>query len=148
VIALRYLDVCRHSAVSAYNLSTCRPELQELGRAAIRCAPKYLDHAIICGHRNEADQNEAFRTGRSQKRWPDGDHNTLPSDALDLRPASPFDERDWGDGVRFARIVGFWEALAVQLQIPIRLGLDWNMDGRSRDEQFKDLGHIEWAGPK
>ncbi len=43
---------------------------------------KDFDCAVLCGHRNEADQNEAFRNNSSTKKWPDSDHNELPSKAV------------------------------------------------------------------
>jgi hypothetical protein len=139
----RYLDVCRFGVVSLSRLDTCTPALQRLMKEAIRRAPKWLDFAIECGHRGEAEQNAAFARGTSKKRWPDGEHNSLPSRALDIRPAAPFSAEDWNDRVRFARIVGFIEGVAADLGIPIRVGLDWDRDGRSIDESFVDVGHIE-----
>ncbi len=141
----RYLDVCRFGVVSLSNLSSCTPALQRLLNEAIRRAPKWLDFAVTCGHRNEADQNAAFANKTSKKRWPDSKHNTQPSRAVDIRPASPFNAGDWQDRIRFARIIGFIEGVAVDLGIPIRSGLDWDMDGRSLDETFLDLPHLEEA---
>ena len=142
---MRILDVCRFSVISEYNVSTCSPGLQRVLRKAIRCAPRYLDFAVICGHRNKLDQEEAFKTGKSQKRWPNSKHNTDPSKAADIRPASPFSQADWKDVVRFGRIMGFIEAVAIEEGVPLRLGLDWNGDGRTIDEKFQDLGHLEDA---
>lgn len=141
----RYLDVCRFGAVSDYNVSTCSPNLQRLLREAIRRAPKWLDFAVTCGHRNQWDQEKAFREGTSTKRWPDSKHNQEPSRAADIRPASPFSSKDWNDRLRFARIIGFIEAVALDLDIPIRLGMDWNRNGQTIDETFVDLPHIEEA---
>lgn len=141
----RHLDVCRFGVTSVYQLSTCTPALQRLLNEAIRRAPKWLDFAVTQGHRGEADQSAAFAKGTSKKRWPDSKHNTSPSRAVDIRPASPFNPEDWNDKLRFARIVGFIEGVAVDLGIPIRSGLDWNMDGRSLDETFLDLPHLEEA---
>lgn len=140
---MRILDVCRFSTLSEYHVSTCSPGLQKVLRKAIRCAPSWLDFAVVCGHRNQLDQEEAFRKGRSQKHWPNGKHNSLPSKAADIRPASPFSQEDWKDVARFARIMGFIEAVALEEWVPVRLGLDWSRDGRSIDEHFLDLGHIE-----
>lgn len=140
---MRYLDVCRLGTISEYNLSSCSPNLQKLIREAIRRAPRWLDFAVTCGHRNEIDQGIAFRKGASKKRWPDSKHNTLPSRAVDIRPASPFKTEDWNDRLRFARLIGFIECVAIDLGIAIRVGLDFSGDGRSIDETFLDIPHIE-----
>lgn len=142
---MRHLDVCRFGTISEYNLSSCSPNLQRLLREAIRRAPRWLDFAVTCGHRNEIDQGIAFRKGTSKKRWPLSKHNSLPSKAVDIRPASPFNPEDWNDRIRFARIIGFIEGVAIDLGIPIRLGLDFSGDGRTLDESFVDLPHIEEA---
>ena len=142
---MKILDVCRFSALSEYHVATCSAGLQRVLRKAIRCAPLWLDFAVICGHRNKIDQDQAFKTGHSDKRYPNSKHNADPSRAADLRPAAPFTVADWNDSVRFGRIMGFIEAVAIDEGVPVRLGLDWNKDGRSNDEKFKDLGHIEEA---
>jgi peptidoglycan L-alanyl-D-glutamate endopeptidase CwlK len=141
----RYRDECRLSTISAYNLSTCTPGLQRLIGEAIRRAPRHLDFAVTCGHRDQADQDAAYRKGTSKKRWPESKHNRLPSRAVDVRPASPFSAEDWNDRIRFARLIGFIEGVALDLGIPIRLGLDFDGDGRTIDETFVDLPHIEEA---
>ena len=139
----RYLDVCRFGEASEAQLITCSPGIQLVMREAIRRAPRWLDFGIICGFRGEEAQNAAFASGNSKKRWPDGDHNIYPSKAVDIKPAKPWVPRDWNDTARFARIVGFIEGVALDVEVLIRVGLDWNGDGRSIDETFKDLGHIE-----
>lgn len=142
---MRYLDVCRFGTISEYNLSSCTPNLQKLMREAIRRAPKWLDFAITCGHRNQLDQDRAYRDKTSKKQWPNSKHNSLPSRAVDIRPAAPFDARDWQDERRFARLIGFIECVAIDLGIPIRVGMDFSGDGRSIDEKFLDMPHIEEA---
>lgn len=141
----RYLDVCRLGTISEYNLSSCSPPIQRLIREAIRRAPKWLDFAVTCGWRNQADQDAAFASKRSKKRWPNSMHNMRPSKAVDVRPASPFSAEDWNDRLRFARLIGFIECVALDLDIPIRVGMDFSGDGRSLDETFIDLPHIEEA---
>lgn len=142
---MRFIDECHFGKASLAALSTCTPNIQRLLATAIRMAPRYLDFGVLCGHRGEADQNAAFASGNSKKRWPDGDHNIFPSPAADIKPSSPWVPNDWKDHVRFARIIGFIECVSVDLCIPIRVGLDWNGNGRSIDESFKDLGHMEEA---
>lgn len=140
---MKFLDVCRFSAISEYHVANCTPGMQLVLRQAIRRAPRWLDFAVTCGYRNEVDQNEAFRKRRSTKRWPDSLHNRMPSPAADIRPASPFAQGDWQDVVRFGRIIGFLELVAIDEGVPLRCGLDWDMDGRTIDEKLRDLGHIE-----
>ncbi len=142
---MKYLDVCRFGTISEYELSSCTPNIQRLMRECIRRVPKWLDFAITCGHRNQVDQEKAFKDGTSTKHWPDSKHNKLPSRAVDVRPASPFSSKDWKDTLRFARLIGFIECVAIDLGIPIRVGMDFSGDGRSIDETFVDLPHIEEA---
>lgn len=140
---MKILDACRFSAVSEFNVSTCSPGLQRVLRRAIRCVPKHLDFAVTCGHRNQLDQDEAYKKGASKKRWPNSKHNSLPSKAADIRPAAPFNPKDWADQVRFARILGFLEAASIEEGVPIRLGADFNQNGITIDESFVDLPHVE-----
>lgn len=131
------------SATSKQRLETCDPRLQELLNEAI----KHIDFVVLEGHRGEAAQNEAFRKGASKKRWPDGNHNSLPSKAVDIAPYFPEVKVDWNDLIAFGRLMGFIQCLAIQRGIKLRFGLDWDGDFRSvnRDpnESFLDAPHIE-----
>ena len=51
---------------SSINLRQIHPDLQEILNEAI----KYIDFSIICGHRNKADQDAAWHSGRSKKKFP------------------------------------------------------------------------------
>jgi len=107
-------------------------------------AIKHVDFTVLCGHRNEEDQNEAFRLGNSTKQWPNSKHNQKPSTAVDVAPwFGPQVKIDWDDLLAFARLAGFLEAIAASLKIKIRWGADWNDNGRSKDERFIDAGHFE-----
>lgn len=130
-----------YGAVSAFNLGTCHPDLQRLMRVTASRIPKRFDYSIVCGHRNQADQEEAFRTKRSTKHWPDGEHNTLPSRALDFKPVAG----GWNDEVMFGVVYGYIQCVADDLVIPIRWLGDGNGDGRTLDQKLRDLGHIELA---
>lgn len=142
---MRYLDVCRFGTISEYHRATLTPNLQRLALEAIRRTPRHLDWAITCGHRNRADQDKAYRDKKSKKRWPNSLHNSLPARAFDIRPAGKFSAEDWNDRLRFARIIGFIECVSFEVDIPIRLGIDFSGDGRSIDESFVDIPHIEEA---
>jgi peptidoglycan L-alanyl-D-glutamate endopeptidase CwlK len=101
------------SATSKQRLETCDPRLQELLNEAI----KHIDFVVLEGHRGEAAQNEAFRKGASKKRWPDGNHNSLPSKAVDIGPYFPEVKVDWDDLIAFGRLMGFIQCLATQRDI-------------------------------
>lgn len=131
--------------LSTERLATCHPDLQRLLREVDRRlgASKALDFTVVCGHRGQKEQDEAFnaKPQRSTKRWPDSKHNKLPSLAVDVAPYPTF----WGDEASFARLAGYIEAVADELGIPIRWGGDWNGNGRTEDERFVDLPHLELA---
>lgn len=111
--------------------------------------PRKFDFSIVCGWRGQAAQDKAFADKASTKRWPDSKHNWTRPDgtpcslAVDVAPY-PYDPND---DLRVARLVGIFDARAITLGIPIRVGLDFDGDGRSRDERFIDAWHIEYAGP-
>ena len=137
------------SVSSENQLSTCHPDLQRLAHAVIQIA----DFTVLEGHRGEEAQNRAYALGKSQRRWPHGEHNSLPSKAFDFAPY-PI---DWGPGgntpaarlarqkaqERFVLFAGIFIAVAHQMGIKIRWGGDWDRDLDTRDENFRDYGHIE-----
>lgn len=120
---------------SLAQLATCDPKLQLLFHEV----SKYRSCTIIIGHRNKAAQDEAFRTGHSKLKWPLGEHNKLPSSALD---ASPY-PIDWKNTQRFYYFGGFVMGIAASLGIRIRFGGDWDSDGDPRNQTFNDLVHFE-----
>ncbi len=120
---------------SLSRLDTVDKRLVEVLKDAIRV----YDFTIICGHRNEAAQNEAFATGTSKKRFPESKHNEFPSRAVDVAPW-PI---DWHDELAFARLWGIIEACAFRRGLRLRWGGDWDSDGSSTDQSFMDIGHLE-----
>lgn len=128
----------KFSLISQNKLNTCHPDLQTLFNEVI----KYYDCSIICGHRNELEQNEAFRTGRSKLKFPNSKHNQVPSLAVDVVPYPV----DWNDHKRFYHFAGFVLGLAHTLNIKIRWGGDWDSDLQFKDEKFLDLPHFELVG--
>lgn len=123
------------SKTSLERLATCHPKLQALMNEVI----KYEDCVILCGHRGQAEQDQAFRDGKSKLKWPQGKHNTLPSNAVDIAPYP----LDWNDSLAFARLAGYVQAVADSMGIAVRWGGDWNKNGKSKDERFLDLVHFE-----
>lgn len=125
----------RFSQTSLDRLKTCDPRLQVLLLEAIN----HVDFSVLCGRRNEVEQNEAFKAGKSTKQWPNSKHNKLPSLAVDIAPY-PI---DWSDKAAFAYLQGYIRRIADELQIPIRWGGDWNRNWRTEDERLIDMPHIE-----
>jgi peptidoglycan LD-endopeptidase CwlK len=107
-------------------LAECDPRLQRIAFELI----KEMDVSIICGHRNKADQNKAYRQGHSKLKWPESKHNKVPSLAVDVVPAP----LDWSNIAAFEDMCSRAERIASELDIKIRLG---------RDFSFKDYPHIE-----
>ena len=125
----------RFSRRSRSQLQTCDPRLRSLFEEAVR----HFDCSILKGHRGEEAQNAAFDRGDSQLRWPDGNHNSYPSLAVDVAPY-PI---NWEDRERFTLFAGFVLGLAAARGIPLRWGGDWDSDWQVRDNNFDDLVHFE-----
>src|SRR3990167_5543449 len=106
-------------------LAACHQDLRYLFEEVI----KHVDCTVTCGYRGKADQNAAFAAGRSRKRWPNGNHNSIPSMAVDVYPYPipdpKTDKRAYHKHYFFA---GYVLATARQIGIPLRLGLDWDSD--------------------
>jgi hypothetical protein len=102
-------------------------------------ALKIVDCTVLVGHRSEAEQREAFRTGHSQLDWPDSKHNRQPSLAIDIAPY-PI---DWQDRERFTLFAGVVLGVADMMSIKMRWGGDWDRDFEVTDNGFDDLVHFE-----
>ena len=124
-----------YSTRSKAKLETCHPLLQEVFKEVI----KHFDHTIICGHRNQEAQDEAFRAGFSKKRYPEGRHNSQPSLAVDALPY-PI---DWQDRERHVLFAGYVLGVAETLGVSLRWGGDWDSDYETSDTTFWDAAHFE-----
>lgn len=128
---------------SKERLETCHEDLQRLCNAVI----PFYDFSVIEGHRSEARQKELFAAGKSKL---DGvnkksKHQEWPARAVDLLPfpGNLHGQDIWEDKVRFAHFVGIIRGHAEALQIPIRIGFDWDGDGSCSNNNFVDYPHIE-----
>lgn len=99
------------------------------------------DFTILDAQRGRAEQEKAFKGGFSKAHFGDSAHNFEPAVAMDLAPY-PIDFSQAGVPKfrALAKIVMF---TANRLDIPVRWGGDWDMDGDWRDERFLDWGHFE-----
>lgn len=100
---------------------------------------KVFNCSILCGFRNQEDQDNAFANGFSKTQWPNSKHNVYPSKAVDAGPY-PI---DWDEPRRFYFFAGYVKAVADKLGIKIRWGGDFNSDGDLTNDRFVDLPHFE-----
>ena len=126
------------SGKSKENLITAHPDLQILFNEVI----KDFDCTILCGHRGQAEQDEAFRIKASKVKWPYSKHNLIPSMAVDVTPYP----LEWKDEKRMYYFAGFVKEKAKELGIDIRWGGDWDSDTEVDDQDFNDLPHFELIG--
>ena len=126
----------KFSKSSDDKLNTCHPLLQTLFREVV----KHYDCTIICGHRGEKEQNEAFANGYSKLKFPQSKHNSMPSRAVDVLP-HPF--TNWNDKLKFVHFAGYVLATADRLGIKIRCGIDFNEDLKFNNDSFFDGPHFE-----
>lgn len=112
---------------SKKHLATCDQEIQRVLKEAI----KHYDFSVVCGFRNEEDQNRAFDDGYSTLKWPDSNHNVNPCKAVDVIPyPSGYD-----DVPEFYVMATYIMAAANKLGIDLKWGGHW--------KSFKDYPHFE-----
>ena len=116
-------------------MSTCDARLQDICYDAI----KIYDFTILCGNRDEEQQNLMLIQGKSKLEFPKSKHNKTPSQAVDIAPYPV----DWGDLGRFKLLAGIMFGVAHSKDISIRWGGDWDMNTNMNDESFVDLVHFE-----
>ena len=112
---------------STKRLKTCHPLIQLIMNRVI----KTYDCTIICGHREEDKQNQAYEDGNSQLQWDDSKHNKKPSLAIDTAPWP----LDWNDIGEFKHLAGRISQAADDLGIKLIWGGNW--------KRFKDYPHYE-----
>ncbi|MFC1537143.1 M15 family metallopeptidase [Pseudomonadota bacterium] len=103
---------------STRRLASCHNDLQRLFNEVI----KERDCSILCGFRCEVEQDEAYQSGKSKVMWPNSNHNSNPSMAVDVAPY-PI---DWDDLERFDEFADFVKAKADEMGIAVRWGGDFS----------------------
>ena len=126
----------KFSSKSKAKLNTCHPDIVKICNELI----KMMDVTVLEGVRTKEQQEEYVRTGKSKtlnsKHLKQADGY---SHAVDLAPY-PI---DWNDGQRFAYMQGMIRGIAQQLGIKVRSGIDWDVDGETKDHTFFDGPHFE-----
>lgn len=120
---------------SLEKLGTCSQDLQNICYEVI----KHFDFSVVCGHRNKADQDAAFKAGNSKLQFPNSKHNSYPSKAIDIIPYPV----DYKDERAFYYLAGLMKMVAIAQGKRLRWGGDWNGDNNFKDNKFNDLGHFE-----
>ena len=70
------------SKIEEERLATCDVRLQKLVRKIIET----WNIQVLQGHRNQEEQDKFFAEGKTKLKWPNGEHNALPSRAIDMCP--------------------------------------------------------------
>jgi len=122
-------------------INSCHPDIKLIMNEVI----KHFDITALEGYRPQEKQNSLYEKDRTQVKYPNSMHNKIPSLAIDI---APYDKNvkggvDWSDRDRFHLMAGFVLATAIQLNINLRWGGDWNRDTHTKDNDFDDLVHFE-----
>ena len=125
---------------SRERLATCDERLQEVFNEVI----KFVDCSVLEGHRSQERQDQLYIEGKTKVKYPNGRHNSKPSNAVDCTPY-PI---DWADRERQTLFAGFVIGLARAKGIKLRWGGNWDMyeeNGRweVEDNKFDDFPHFE-----
>ena len=131
---------------SLARLATCHPKLRAIVMYAI--SHTETDFAVVCGWRNQHDQDEAFATGMSGVAWPDSAHNhtlldgTPYSAAVDLCPWSEAEHRlEWEWDAGFSIIANAMIAAAASLNVKL---VHWPITYvTANGKRVSDLPHFE-----
>ena len=131
---------------SLLRLKTCHNDLQTVINAVLET----YDVTVACGHRGEKAQNEVYKHGLSQLRFPNSNHNNIPSTAIDIYPyingkMVNGDNQDERLEMCFlgGLVIGIAKTLKSQGKIShsIRWGGAWNKS--VLQNSFRDLPHFE-----
>lgn len=88
-----------------------------------------------CAYRDSAGQAAALASGNSKASFGQGPHNYKPSMAIDLYHRDSHGNATWP--------FEMFRELATRKPHDIEWGADWNDNGRTDDEKFKDSPHFQ-----
>jgi len=132
-------------------LDTCDSKIQVLMERVVES----FDISILEGHRNQERQDQLYDEGKSKLKYPDGNHNNDPSNAVDIQPY-PFDPDSKKAKLELAVMAGYVKGMFDELKAnrdadsfspfwgwKLRWGGDWDSDGDLDDQTFDDYYHFE-----
>jgi peptidoglycan L-alanyl-D-glutamate endopeptidase CwlK len=132
----------KFSPQSLSKIQTCHLDLQVIFFEII----KNFDCMVTEGHRNQIDQDSYFAQRKTQLKFPHGNHNSMPSNAIDVIPCPV----DYLNTAHFNFFAGYVLGVANRLKEEgkishsIRWGGAWNGNFQEIPEKgFQDLPHYE-----
>lgn len=136
----------KFSKLSTARLNTVHPSLRRVIRTALADPRCPSDFAVLCGERSREAQEEACRKGFSKVRFPKSKHNRRDCDVHGVRAVdiAPY-PIDWNDLERFKALAQHVLTIGNEMNVVVRWGGDWDMDGETADERFIDMPHFELA---
>jgi peptidoglycan L-alanyl-D-glutamate endopeptidase CwlK len=123
----------KFSQRSLERLQTCHPLLQLL---MLRVVKKY-DITVLCGHRTQQEQDEAYKKGTSKLHWPMSHHNVQPATAVDVAPYP----LDWNDISRFKEMSDV--VLEVWLNLDDEDTEGWKLEWGGSWTSLRDYPHFQ-----
>lgn len=145
---------------SREHLGTVHPLLRRVLEEAI----KHRDFKVLQGWRSKEDQEDCFRRGTTTLHYPKSKHNNVATEAdvaagLAPNPGAPLSlavdvaiyhpdppHVRWDNRDEFYMLSGFIQGVG-EMVLPagwhIRPGADWDRDGKTKDQSFVDLPHVE-----
>ena len=120
---------------SKERLATCDKRLQEVFNEVIQ----FVDCSVLEGHRGQERQDQLYIDGKTKVKYPNGRHNSNPSNAVDVVPYPV----NWEDRERQTLFAGFVLGSAQGMGIGLRWGGDWDQDFEVMDNRFDDFPHFE-----
>ena len=123
-------------------LESVDPRLRTILKEALKHS--YVDFGITEGYRDQATQDQYYAEGKSTKKYPEGKHNRVPSEAVDVicyvKGKATYDIK------YYIYLYGLLTGIAGTLDLAIRSGLDWDRDGEiMTDQTLQDGCHFELA---
>jgi len=141
----------KFSQNSYRKLNSCHPDLVTIFEEVVWMR----DCTIVEGHRGEPTQNEYYRLGKSQVKYPDSNHNKHPSMAVDVMEYFPnkphlhwFNKDEIHDFANY--VISLADSLYENGEITHKVtwGGDWDMDGDTTDTSFFDGPHYQLYKPE
>lgn len=135
----------RFGSRSEDNLRGVHSELVNVVRLALLISN--TDFAVIEGLRTERRQHDLYAQGRSKPgpivTWTLASKH-ITGDAVDLLPINPETAKpDWNYKAGFQEVHDAMFAAADRLDVKIRWGADWNMNGKAGEKGETDTPHFE-----